>query len=171
MTDRFRQELTELLPRLRRFALALTCDANEADDLVQAGCEKALRSSSQWEPGTRLDSWMYRIMQNHWIDHTRSRATRGPAVDPDVLDTLPDEDWDRRMEARLTLERVTAVMRTLPDAMRVVLALVTVEGLSYQEAAETLQVPIGTVMSRLARARLELMRRLQSAQEISPCLN
>jgi RNA polymerase sigma-70 factor, ECF subfamily len=167
MTDRFRRELTELLPRLRRFALALTCDATEADDLVQAGCEKALRSSSQWQPGTRLDSWMYRIMQNHWIDHTRSRASRGPAVEPEVLDALPDEDFDRRMEARLTLERVTEVMRALPDTMRSVLALVTVEGLSYQEAATVLNVPVGTVMSRLARARIELMRRLNAAEEVS----
>lgn len=165
MTDAFRHQLVTLLPRLRRFALALTCDAAEADDLVQAGCEKALRSSAQWEAGTRLDSWMYRIMQNHWIDHTRARSSRGPAVDAEVLDQLPGEDWDQRVEAQLTLERVLKVMRTLPEAMRAVLALVVVEGLSYQDAALALGVPVGTVMSRLARARLELMRRLQAAEE------
>lgn len=167
MTDSFRQELTSLLPRLRRFALALTCDLADADDLVQAGCEKALVSAAQWQAGTRLDSWMYRIMQNHWIDQGRSKTSRGLHVDPVILDELPDDNWSRAMEARLTLERVTTVMRTLPDAMRSVLALVTVEGLSYQEAAAVLQVPVGTVMSRLARARLELMRRLGAAKELS----
>jgi len=165
MSDPFQIELIALLPRLRRFGLATCQDAAEADDLVQAAVEKALRSRSQWQPGTRLDSWMYRIMQNLWIDQQRARKLRGTVDDPDLLEQLPDDtDWDRSMEAQMTLDRVMTVMRTLPDAMRRVLALVTIDGLSYQEAATSLEVPIGTVMSRLARARAELMKRLATSQ-------
>lgn len=156
----------DLLPRLRRFALALTCDRTEADDLVQAGCERALLAARQWQAGTRMDSWMFKIMQNHWIDQCRARSSRGQAVDPEILENLPDDQWTRAMEARLTLERVLGVMRLLPEPMRIVLALVTIEGLSYQQAAEVLDVPVGTVMSRLARARTELVRRLAAPQGV-----
>lgn len=165
MSDPFQIELIALLPRLRRFGLVTCQDAAEADDLVQAAVEKALRSRHQWQPGTRLDSWMYRIMQNLWIDQQRARKLRGTVDDPDLLEQLPDDtDWDRSMEAQMTLDRVMTVMRTLPDAMRRVLALVTIDGLSYQEAATSLEVPIGTVMSRLARARAELMKRLATSR-------
>ena len=167
MTDSFRRDLIALLPRLRRFALALTGHRADADDLVQAGCEKALLSSGQWQAGTRMDSWMYRIMQNHWIDQVRTRASRGTAVDPEVLEQIPDDGWHRGIEARLTLEKVVDAMRDLPEPMRAVIALVTVEGLSYREAADVLELPIGTVMSRLARGRMELMRRLGAAEEMS----
>ncbi|WP_293368718.1 RNA polymerase sigma factor [Nevskia sp.] len=161
MTDPFQIELIALLPRLRRFGLATCRDSSEADDLVQAAVEKALRSREQWQIGTRLDSWMFRIMQNLWIDQQRSRKLRAVIDDPEQLEQLPEEtDWNRVIEAQMTLDRVLAVMRTLPDAMRAVLALVTIDGLSYQDAAQVLDVPIGTVMSRLSRARVELMKRL-----------
>lgn len=165
MTPSFRQDLIALLPRLRRFALTLTGQWSEADDLVQVACEKALASASQWQDGTRLDSWMYRIMQNHWIDQTRAHKRHGIEADPELLEQIPDELWARRIEAQITLERVVAVMQELPEAMRVVLALVSVEGLSYQDAAQVLEVPTGTVMSRLSRARAELMRRLAATEE------
>lgn len=165
MPPTFRQDLLALLPRLRRFALALTAQPAEADDLLQAACEKALAAAGQWQAGSRLDSWMYRIMQNHWIDQTRATRRQALEADPEVLEQLPDELWSRRIEAQMTLEKVMTVMQGLPDPARAVLALVTVEGLSYQEAAEVLGVPVGTVMSRLARARMELMRRLGAAKE------
>jgi RNA polymerase sigma-70 factor (ECF subfamily) len=163
MSDPFQTELVSLLPRLRRFGLVTCREQAEADDLVQAAVEKALRSRAQWQPGTRLDSWMFRIMQNLWIDQQRARKSRGLVEDPELLEQLPDRDWDREVEAKMTLEKVMTVMRALPDAMRSVLALVTIDGLSYQEAATVLEVPIGTVMSRLARARAELMKRLATA--------
>ena len=159
MSDAFRAELIALLPKLRRFALGLTCDAHQADDLVQAGCERALARRHQWQAGTRLDSWMYKIMQNLWIDQLRAKPDVAEA-ESEEIERMPDRDWNRGMEARLTLEQVTRAMAALPPAMRSVLALVCIEGLSYQEAAAALEVPIGTVMSRLARARLELHRQL-----------
>jgi RNA polymerase sigma-70 factor, ECF subfamily len=160
MTDPFRAELIALLPRLKRFALGLTGHPQQAEDLVQAGCERALVRQAQWQPGTRLDSWMFKIMQNLWIDQLRAHRPQ-PFADPEELANVPeDQDWQRRMEARLTLEQVMQAMQRLSPPMRAVLALVCVEGLSYQEAADTLAVPIGTVMSRLSRARIELMRQL-----------
>lgn len=166
MTALLRQELLTLLPRLRRFALALTGNPSDADDLVQVGCEKALKAAAQWHPGTRADSWLFKIMQNHWIDQLRARTLRGHAVDPEVLENIADDRWNRQMEARQTLDRVLAVMSLLPETTRAVMALVTIEGQSYQEAADTLGLPIGTVMSRLARGRLELVRRLEGSQHV-----
>ena len=161
MSDTFRDQLSALLPRLRRFALGLTADADRADDLVQAGCERALARQQQWQPGTRLDSWMFKIMQNLWIDQLRARSDIVD-VEPEEIERVPDRDWNRGIEAKLTLEQVMQAMQKLPAQMRSVLALVCIEDLSYREAADTLGVPIGTVMSRLARARLELHRILSS---------
>lgn len=166
MADLFRAQLVTLLPRLRRFALALTANPAEADDLVQAACERALRNPSLWQPGTRMDSWMFKITQNLWIDQCRARRVQGLAVDVDdphddvAVAELSDRDFELRVEQQLSLQQVLEVMRGLPAGMREVLALVSVEGLSYREAADCLGVPLGTVMSRLSRARMELMRRV-----------
>jgi len=159
----FRKGLIELLPRLRRFARALAGRPDQADDLVQAAVEKALAKSHQWRDGTRLDSWMYRIVQTTWIDTCRAASVRGShleAVDPG---TLADYGTLRRIEARLTLAAVRQAIRALPDAQRAVLGLVCVEGLSYRDAADVLGIPVGTVMSRLARARLSLDRLVGAA--------
>lgn len=155
MSDLFRSELLALLPRLRRFALGLTGDADSADDLVQAACERALTRRSQWQEGTKLDSWMFKMTQNLWIDQLRARRPVDEQQSEE-LEQLPGADWQRGLEANITLEQVLRAMQQLPPAMRAVLSLVCVEGLSYQEAAGVLEVPMGTVMSRLARARLAL---------------
>lgn len=160
MSDEFKTELLGLLPRLRRYALARTGVAHAADDLVQATCERAWKCRHQWEPGTRMDSWIYRIMTNLHIDEIRSTAHRGTDAGPDALEQVADDRWQRRVDGHLTLGEVAEVMRQLPQGMREVLALVSIEGLSYREAAAVLGVPLGTVMSRLARARSELISRL-----------
>lgn len=160
MSQDFKTELVALLPRLRRFARARTRTPEEADDLVQMTCERAWRARAQWEPGTRLDSWMLRIMVNLRIDLIRSAAAQGVAEGGDALDHVADHTWVRQVEASVKLEQVVSVMHQLPEAMQEILALVTIEGLSYKEAADVLQVPVGTVMSRLARARMALVKRL-----------
>ncbi|MBL6751852.1 MAG: RNA polymerase sigma factor [Nevskia sp.] len=157
----FKTELTALLPRLRRFALAKVGDPAAADDLVQAACERAWRARDKWVPGTRMDSWMFTIMQNLHIDEIRAASARGINEGSEALELVEDHQWSRRVEAGVALDQVVRIMRQLPESMREVLALVPIEGLSYQEAAAVLGVPVGTVMSRLARARAELMRRLQ----------
>jgi len=152
MSESIQDQLIVLLPRLRRFARGLARDRVDADDLVQAACERALSRGHQWEPGTRFDSWMFRIVQTIWIDQLRARAVRGEAaaIDPESQST---DESVRRAEARLQLADVQRAVTRLPEEQRTVIMLVTVEGLSYKEAADVLRVPVGTIMSRLARAR------------------
>ncbi len=156
----FERDLLDLLPRLRRFARSLTLDPADADDLCQIALERALKAEDQWTEGTRLDSWMYRIIRNCWVDELRSRRRRGETVpvDGDGLD-LPDAG-DRQMEARVELNNVDRAMAALPPEQREVIALVLVEGLAYREAAELLDLPMGTITSRLVRGRQALMNYL-----------
>jgi len=164
VTDAFRTELVALLPRLRRFAIGLTTDTERADDLVQAACERALTKGSQWQAGTRLDSWMFKIVQNLWIDQLRGQSRIAP-IEDEQLENFEGEDFNARIEAQITLEMVLKAMAKLPPPMRSILMLVCVEGVSYQDAATILEVPIGTVMSRLARARLAVHRALLNEQD------
>ena len=155
-----RREVVALLPRLRRFALSLTGNATDADDLVQDAVERALRNLHRWQQGTRLDSWMFRLTQNIWIDAVRARRVR--AATP--LDTEAAEnvavDGVRAMDARLAFAATVAAMAKLPEEQRVAVALVFVDGMSYREAADVLEVPIGTLTSRLFRARSALANAL-----------
>jgi RNA polymerase sigma-70 factor (ECF subfamily) len=148
-----------MLPRLRRFARGLAGSAHAADDLVQEACERALRAQSSWREGTRFDSWMYRILHNLWIDERRRSRPQAPELE---IAQAIGEDGRRVAEARLALDEVRRAIAALPDAQRDVLLLVCVEDVSYREAAEILDVPIGTVMSRLARARMALATGLES---------
>ncbi len=156
MSDNIRTRMVELLPRLRRFAFVLTRDMEKCDDLVQETCLRALASADLWQAGTRLDSWMYRIAQNIWIDRMRANKVRGEVVDVDTAIDLAGSDGRQVTEGRLTLDAVTRHIAALPADQQMVLTLVSIDGLTYKEAAETLEVPIGTVMSRLARARKAL---------------
>lgn len=159
MSAPFNDQLVAVLPRLRRFARGLTGSAVEADDLVQAACERALARAHQFQPGTRFDSWMFRIVQTVWIDQLRAREIRRTESEDEALGTGTDEPT-RRVEARMALREVQAAMAVLPAEQRMALLLVTVEGLSYREAAEVAAVPVGTIMSRLARARVALLAKL-----------
>jgi RNA polymerase sigma-70 factor (ECF subfamily) len=153
----FESELAEMLPRLRRFAHALSKNRSDADDLTQATLERALRSRSQWSPGTRLDSWLYRIMRNLWIDTVRSRARKAKFEAPAEEAENLGEDPRQSIEASLELQRVMAAMERLPDDQREVVALILIEGFGYRETAEMLELPIGTVSSRLVRGRTALI--------------
>jgi RNA polymerase sigma-70 factor (ECF subfamily) len=164
VTEDVRAQLIALLPRLRRFALGLTGSRDDADDLVQATCERALNRLHQWQPDTRLDSWMFQIIKTIWIDQWRSQRARGEHVDLDSIEPPAGSNGRQVTEVRSTLEAVCRAMEQLSDDQRLVLTLVSVDGLSYEEAAAVLEVPIGTVMSRLARAR----RRLHELLETKP---
>src|SRR5262245_44969112 len=148
--------MVAVLPRLRRFAYALTGSNEQGDDLVQDACLRALSRIELWQPGTRLDSWMYRIAQNIWLDRVRANKVRGEAVDIDVMEGMTGTDGRIVAESELTLQAVAAAMARLPAEQRTTIALVCIEGASYKEAAEISGVPVGTVMSRLARARRTL---------------
>jgi RNA polymerase sigma-70 factor (ECF subfamily) len=159
----FERELLQLAPRLRRFARSLTRDAADADDLCQTAFERALRARDQWREGTRLDAWMYRIMRNCWIDESRSRARHAAALAPEQAGLTVGSDDHLAIERNLEIAAVDRAMARLPDEQREVIALVLVEGLGYREAAEVLDIPLGTLTSRLARGRQALMALLAPA--------
>jgi RNA polymerase sigma-70 factor (ECF subfamily) len=148
--DLIRDQLVTLLPRLRRFARALSRNVHDADDLVQVSVERALLHLDQLRPGTRLDSWMFGIIRNAWIDETRSRRRRDRVLAPEELG---EQVADSSSEAPIQRLSIEAALERLPEEQRLAVALVLVEGLAYKEAAAVLEVPIGTVTSRLARAR------------------
>ena len=158
------EDIVALLPRLRRLARALARAPSDADDLVQLTVERSLARSGQWSPGTRLDSWMFRIMKNAWIDEHRSRKRRNLVVVSDEeAGAAAAFDGGVAMEMRLQAGEVERAMARLPDEQRLAVALVLVEGLSYKEAAEVLQIPQGTLTSRLVRGRAALLEQLETA--------
>lgn len=161
--DQIRADIVALLPRLRRFARALTGDTADADDVVQVAVERALMRLDQFQAGTRLDAWLFSIVRNAWIDETRSRARRGKLFAPAELGERVGSDGEADVYAKLEADDVWSAMRKLPDEQREAIALVCVEGLAYREAADALGVPIGTVTSRLARGREALARMLGEA--------
>jgi RNA polymerase sigma-70 factor, ECF subfamily len=145
-----------LLPRLRRFAYGLTGSIDDGDDLVQITCERAIRNIDSWQVGTRLDSWMYRIARNQFLNQIRANKLRGQRLEVASIDGHAYVDGARAMEAQLTLDKVRDLAARLPEEQRSILMLVCVEGLSYKEVSEVLEIPMGTVTSRLARARAAL---------------
>ena len=149
-SETFRREIAALLPRLRRFGRTLARHREDADDLVQIAVERALMRAGQWQPGTRLDSWMFRIMQNAWIDETRVRERRAKTF---VAEEEGEHVGVSSTDAQIDAIAVRKAVAQLGDDQRAVVGLVLVEGLPYREAAEVLGVPIGTLTSRLARAR------------------
>lgn len=152
-----RRELLEILPQVRRFALSLTGNPADGDDLLQATVERLLERGLPDSAG--LVPWSIRVCRNLWIDELRAHKVRRKAA------TLPElteaaVSGESIALGELALREADRAMAGLPEEQRAVLALVAIEGLSYREAAEVLDVPIGTVMSRLARARAALADRL-----------
>lgn len=159
----FERELLTLLPRLRRFARSLARDAADADDLTQMALERALQARTQWQQGTRMDSWMMRIMRNCWIDEVRSRTRRARTFAPEEEGVLVASNGAEDIERAAEMDDVGRAMNELPPEQREVIALVLVEGLSYREAASILDLPMGTLTSRLTRGRQALARKLEAA--------
>jgi RNA polymerase sigma-70 factor (ECF subfamily) len=155
--DLLQSRIVELLPKLRRFARALTRNPHDADDLVQLGLERALTHLHQWKADTRLDSWLYGILKNAWIDELRARGRRARIFDPVTpTDSISDPGGDA--SGTLSVEQA---LEQLPEDQRLAVALVLVEGLPYKEAAQIIGVPMGTLTSRLARGREALQALLE----------
>jgi len=159
----FERDLLAILPRLRRFAASLSHDRADGDDLCQAALEKGLRARDQWQPGTRLDSWMYRIMRNLWIDEGRARQRAARTFAPEEAGADVGYAGDKAVEQAMTLSDIDRAMQALPPEQREAIALVLVEGLSYKEAAAILNIPMGTLTSRLVRGRGALIELLGEA--------
>ena len=148
--DRLREELVTLLPRLRRFARALARNAQDADDLVQTAVERALRHAAQRRDDAPLAAWLYGILRNAWIDEQRAGARRGRLF---TAAEAGEQVADAAHAGAAESLAVQDALGRLPDEQRLAVALVLIEGLSYKEAAHVMEVPIGTLTSRLARAR------------------
>lgn len=146
-------QMVALLPRLRRFALLLTGSTAEADDLVQATCERAMVRLDAWVRGSALDRWLFKILHNLHRNQRRDGANRLRLVEAHGATQEHLVDGARAAETRTEFNEVRQRVLALPAEQRAVLNLVAIEGYSYQEAADLLDVPIGTVTSRLARAR------------------
>ncbi len=153
-------DIAALLPRLRRFARAITYNREDGDDLVQVAVERALNHSDQWQHGTQLDSWIFRIMKNAWIDEIRTRVRRDQLFAPEEAGEHVGDDFAEAHQQRMAIHKA---MSLLSDDHRIVIGLVLVDGLPYKEAAEVLEIPMGTLTSRLARAR-EALQSLLSDQ-------
>lgn len=154
----FKAAVIATLPRLRRFCAALSGNADDGDDLMQSTVAKALARADQFEPGTQMASWLFRIARNLRIDAARTATRRGAHLPIDELPEQMGEDGNRLVENRSDLAAAQRALLALPEDQREIFVLVVIEGLSYREAAEVLEVPLGTVMSRLARARVRIER-------------
>ncbi len=160
MHDPFADDLIAFLPNLRRFAISLCRSPDTADDLVQITVERAFAGRAGFDPATRLDAWLFRILRNAWIDMVRRNKTRGTEIDIADAPDARSVDGEKVAETSLMLQSARAAIDQLPPDQREVILLICVEELSYKEASEVLGIPIGTVMSRLARARISVAQHL-----------
>lgn len=159
-SQEFRDGLVQALPPLRRFALVLTRAEADADDLLQATCERALARWTQFQPGTRQQSWLFSIMHSIWKNMLRKQATRTR-----VHAELPPEegitDGIRIVDGKIAFAEVLSHLNEIDPDQAMAVTLVSLDGLSYREAAQVLDIPQGTLESRIARGRIALGRRLQ----------
>ena len=166
--EALRQEIVSYLPRLRRFARSLARDPDRADDLVQAACQRALERLDQVREGTRLDSWLYRIIYTRWIDAVRRGKTRSANLVVLTREDAPAPGYGKAGNDLAAAMDIKKALGKLPAEHHAAITLVSVEGYSYEEAASVLDVPVGTVASRVARARNMLGRLLTQGREQAP---
>lgn len=154
--------------RLYRLAYAWCNDETLSDDLTQEAMAKALRSIRQLKDPAKLDPWLNGILINCWRDHFRARKENENIDDYYVSDDdTPEKQWVQSNQR----QRVRDAIARLPESQRMVVTLVDIDGASYASVAETLQIPIGTVMSRLSRARKALMKRLEDLKQVTATVN
>lgn len=152
---RLAQEIQQLHARLWRYCLALTGERASAEDLCQSACLRALEKSDQFQAGSTFDRWIFRIARNLWFNQLRAEKVRrggGLVASEDIAANASNVD----AETNIFHAEVLSAVMALPEAQRITVFLVYVEGFSYKEAAEHLEIPIGTIMSRLAAARSKL---------------
>jgi RNA polymerase sigma-70 factor, ECF subfamily len=157
-SENVHEQIVALLPRLRRFARNLTRNPHDADDVVQIAVERALVKLEQWRSDARLDSWMFKIVRNAWIDEIRSRGRRDKIF---LAEEAGENVGESSIDRETDLMSAQSAVASLPEDQRAAVSLVLVEGLPYKEAADVLDIPIGTLTSRLARAREALQAMLE----------
>jgi len=159
----FRSALVDHVPALRRYALGLTRKREDADDLVHDCLAQAIRKQHLWRPGSNLKSWLFTLLHNLFINEYRRRKARGTEVPFDTA--YFRSEVTQGQPSDVTLSQLDRALGELPSEQREVVMLVSVQGFSYMEAAEIMQVPLGTIRSRLSRARGALRRRLAEGAE------
>lgn len=152
--SQFLDEMEACVPALRRYARALTHNADAADDLVQDCLERAIRKASLWKPNGPLRAWLFRILLNVWRNSLRDK--RRALDDAPMSSVITEPQVPSASPSRLALAETVRAIQLLPAEQREALLLIALEGMSYAEAASVLEVPIGTLMSRLGRARTQL---------------
>ncbi len=152
-----KQALAGHLARLWRYGLVLSRRSDVAEDLVQSTCVRAIERAHQFEPGTRIDRWLFSILHSIWLNEVRARRVRTGAGVVDAEQELT-VDGATLLDQAILAQQVLRETMALPEAQRETVFLVYVEGMTYREAASVLEGPIGTVMSRLATARSALAR-------------
>src|SRR5678815_4324124 len=162
MTD-FARLLEVEIPRLRRYARALTRDVSRADDLVQSCLARAVAKQHLWQPGTDLRAWLFTILHNQHVNDVRRAVREGVSVA--VEDMAPGLTVASNAIATLQLRDLEAAIARLPQAQRQVILLVGLEGMRYEEVALILGVPVGTVRSRLSRGRDQLRRLMDMGKD------
>jgi RNA polymerase sigma-70 factor, ECF subfamily len=157
MMSNYAQLLETEIPRLRRYARALTRDAARADDLVQSCLVRAIAKAHLWQPGTDLRAWLFTILHNQHINEIRRSVREGVSVA--VEDLAPILTVAPNAGATLQLRDLERAINTLPEEQRQVILLVGLEGMRYEDVAAVLDIPIGTVRSRLSRGH-DMLRKL-----------
>lgn len=165
-SDQFKTEMINLLPRLRRFALSLTRSGPDADDLLQDACATALQRWQQYDPSQPFDRWMFRVVRNHWISEIRKRKVRQGEGQVNAEDSSELRAAGSQDDV-LTAKQVRGKVADLDKDLAQPLMLVCAEGYSYRETAELLGIPIGTVMSRIHRARKLLLSSLSEKERVA----
>ena len=159
-------ELNNVLPALNRFALSLTKNEDRAHDLVQDSVERALRKAEYFEPGSNLRSWMFTLCKRLFLNDIRKQKSRGVTVE---IDDAPQARLSNEASQQMTVEcsEMLSCFEKLPMRDKVVLSLIVVEGMKYDEAATMLDVPVGTIRSRLSRARARLKDMTENGAEMA----
>ena len=155
-----RSGLPACFPRLWRFCLSLTGQRDKADDLAQMTCTRAIEKAHLFQPGTHLDRWLFVMARRLWLNELRANSLH-PAQSADDMDIA---DTSAPAETNIFAREVLHEVNTLPEAQRAAALLVFVEGYKYAEAAEILDIPTGTIMSRISAARTTLAARLADAK-------
>jgi len=169
--DHLPQEISKQIPRLRRYAIVLTTIKEDAEDLLQATLERAIAKKYQWQENTHLDRWLFTIMSSIWKNELRSRYTRQGNGITDNIQDIADNSSTKNLEGTFLINQVLNEVMNLSEDQREAILLVYVEGLKYQEAADILDIPTGTLMSRLARARITLAKSLAFNEESTNIVN
>ena len=163
----FARLLEHQIPRLRRYARALTRDVTRADDLVQSCLERALARQNLWQPGTDLRAWLFTILHNQHVNEVRSTLREDGGIAAEASRAIPSVSPNAL--ASLQLQELDRAVGSLPAGQRQVILLVGLEGMRYEEVAKILDIPVGTVRSRLSRARHELRKMLEEGFRPTPC--